>query len=80
MFSSGDNCSFAVLPSSPFWHFSYGLVTVEANVCTVGFSTPSRPLSCLCRAGRGGRPGRRRGHLGRVQDRLRFRPPFERGS
>lgn len=23
MFSSGDNCSFAVLPSSPFWHFSF---------------------------------------------------------
>lgn len=23
MFSSGDNCSFAVFPSSPFWHFSF---------------------------------------------------------
>lgn len=23
MFSSGDNCSVAVLPSSPFWHFSF---------------------------------------------------------
>ena len=23
MFSSGDNCSFAVFPDSPFWHFSF---------------------------------------------------------
>lgn len=48
MFSSGDNGSLAVFPSSPFWHFSFLLVTVEANVCTVGFAVPSLLLWYLC--------------------------------
>lgn len=46
-----------------FGIFPFGLVTVEANVCTVGSSTPSRLLWRRCGVQRGGREKARRGHL-----------------
>lgn len=55
MFSSGNNCSFAVFPTSPFWHFSFlPCDSKEANVCTVGCSIPSLLVWRLWEVGREG--------------------------